>query len=326
MPDSKFADWASLALARYDLPGHLTSRLVNISENITYKIEDLRSGSCFALRIHREGYHSRNAIASELAWLIDLRKSGVAITPTPVRGRNGEYIQIIQPVSLSPPRHAVLFNWENGRERTADEDLTLSFVALGELAARMHEHARNWSPPQGFERHYWDFDTSIGDRPHWGKWRDGLGLTRAKLNLFGQTSALIANRLRRYGKPPHRFGLVHADLRLANLLFEGDILKVIDFDDCGYSWFMYDAATAVSFFEHEATVPKLVVAWLSGYRNFADLPEEDEAEIPTFIMLRRLLLIAWIGSHAETDLAKSMGVAYTEDTMSMCNTYLRNFR
>jgi hypothetical protein len=42
-------------------------------------------------------------------------------------------------------------------------------------------------------------------------------------------------------------------------------------------------------------------------------------------MLRRLLLVAWIGSHAETDLARSMGLPYTEGTMGLCEDYLRKF-
>jgi Ser/Thr protein kinase RdoA (MazF antagonist) len=55
----------------------------------------------------------------------------------------------------------------------------------------------------------------------------------------------------------------------------------------------------------------------------APLSPEDEAEIPTFVMLRRLLLVAWIGSHSETELAQSMGVEYTEGTAGLCEEYLR---
>ena len=88
---------------------------------------------------------------------------------------------------------------------------------------------------------------------------------------------------------------------------------------------MYDAATPVSFYEHEPQVPHLLDAWLRGYRQVTALSAEDEAEIPTFIMLRRLLLVAWIGSHSETGLAKSMGLAYTEGTGPLCESYLRKF-
>ena len=115
-------------------------------------------------------------------------------------------------------------------------------------------------------------------------------------------------------------------MRLANLLVDGDEVKVIDFDDCGFSWHLYDAATAVSFFEHEPHVPELMAAWVDGLSHASStLPAEDEAEIPTFVMLRRMLLVAWIGSHSETDLAQSMGVAYTETTCPLCEDYLTRF-
>jgi Ser/Thr protein kinase RdoA (MazF antagonist) len=152
-----------------------------------------------------------------------------------------------------------------------------------------------------------------------------MGLDREKEALFGRTVAAVGRRLERYGKGPERFGLIHCDLRLANLLIDGPTVKVIDFDDCGFGWYMYDAATPVSFYEHEPRVPELVDAWVRGYRSVAPLAAEDEAEIPTFVMLRRLLLVAWIGSHSETELAQSMGVEYTEGTVGLCEGYLRRF-
>ena len=58
---------------------------------------------------------------------------------------------------------------------------------------------------------------------------------------------------------------------------------------------------------------------------FPSKPEADEREIPTFIMLRRLLLVAWIGSHSATDLAKEMGGPYTEGTVALAESYLSRF-
>ena len=203
--------------------------------------------------------------------------------------------------------------------------LAEKFGTLGAVTAKMHAHARGWTRPAGFERLTWDFETSFGATPHWGRWRDGMGLDPAKEALFARAIDLIGRRLARFGKGPERFGLIHCDMRLANLLVDGDAVKVLDFDDCGFSWHLYDAATAVSFFEHEPHVPDLLAAWVEGYRRERDLPAEDEAEIPTFVMLRRMLLVAWIGSHAETDLAQSMGVAYSETTCPLCEDYLSRF-
>ena len=189
----------------------------------------------------------------------------------------------------------------------------------------MHAHVRTWQRPPWFERHTWDFETSLGERPHWGRWQDGMGMIGEAPETFGETVRLIERRLGRFGKTPDRFNLIHGDMRLANLLMDRGPIKVIDFDDCGFSWFLYDCATTVSFFEDDPGVPELLEAWVRGYRRAGTISAEEEGEIDTFVMLRRLLLVAWIGSHSETELARSMGVAYTQRTLPLCERYLSRF-
>jgi Ser/Thr protein kinase RdoA (MazF antagonist) len=150
-------------------------------------------------------------------------------------------------------------------------------------------------------------------------------MTPAREKPLARMCEVIGRRLERYGKPRERFGLTHADIRLANLLIEGERTKVIDFDDCGFSWYLYDLGTALSFIEHRPDVPELVESWLRGYHKVAALSAEEREEIPTFIMLRRLLLVAWIGSHAETDLAKSLGEPYTDGSCGLAESYLSKF-
>lgn len=316
---------AKLATQSYDLPEGLSVKMINLSENATYGVK-APDGQRWALRIHRDGYHSHAAIASELAWLMDLRERGVVTTPLPLKGLNSDIIQVVSHPALSKPRYIVLSEWEDGVEPGIGQDLVKPFEILGEVTARMHDHARRWKRPSFFERFTWDFETSLGEaKPHWGRWRDGMGVDTAKAKLFGRTVELIGRRLGLYGKGDERFGLIHCDLRLANLLIDGPSVKVIDFDDCGFGWYMYDAATPVSFYEHEPQVPELIQAWTTGYRKAGVLSHADEAEIPTFVMLRRLLLVAWIGSHAETNLAQSMGTAYSEGTCALCENYLATF-
>ena len=314
-------DLAITATGNYALSAGLAVRLINLSENATYLVQ-APDGQRWALRIHRDGYHSRTAIASELAWLADLRARRVIVTPAPLPGRDGQIIQVVRHPRMTNPRHIVMSMWEEGAEPGIGEDLSRPFERLGEVTARMHRHTREWQRPGWFTRPVWNFETSLGRNPHWGRWRDGLGVDKAAAALFGRTVAVIERRLAAYGQGSDRFGLIHCDLRLANLLIDGDVVKVIDFDDCGFSWFMYDAATPTSFFEHEPQVPDLIEAWKVGYRRVLDLAVADEVEIPTFLMLRRLLLVAWIGSHAQTDLARAMGLPYTEGTTALCDAFL----
>ena len=316
---------AHAALRKYALPPVSSIELVNHSENFTYSVKTA-DGVRHALRIHRDGYHSKAAIASELAWLIALRGDGVAITPRPVTGLDGELIQQIGHPNLARPRQVVLSEWEYGAEPKIEQHLNVVFEKLGMVTAKLHRHARKWQVPSNFERFTWDFETALGGANlHWDDWRKGMGVDAPKQKLFGRAVALLGHRLAAYGKSAERFGIIHADLRLANLLVDGDILKVIDFDDSGFGWHMYDAATPLSFYEDDPRAEELMAAWKNGYRSVNILEKADEDEIPTFMMMRRLILVAWIGSHAETALAQSMGLAYTEGTVALCENYLSRF-
>jgi Ser/Thr protein kinase RdoA (MazF antagonist) len=315
---------AQQALGLYDLPPNATVRLISRSENEIYKIE-APSGRRWALRVQRPGYQSKNALASEIAWLVALRNDGVVATPVPIAGRDGEWVQPVRAGSASETRNVVLFAWEDGHQLTVRMDLRQCFKSLGAITAKMHAHSTAWQQPQGFERFTWDFEAALGESSRWGRWRDGLGMNATRLDLFGRTVDLIRDRLARYGRGPDRFGLAHCDLRLANLLLHEGTVKVIDFDDCGFSWYMYDAATLMSFYEHLPGAPGLIEHWLEGYRTVRAVAKAEEEEIPTFVMLRRLLLVAWVGSHVEADLARSLGVAYTDQTVGLCSDYLRRF-
>jgi Ser/Thr protein kinase RdoA (MazF antagonist) len=187
----------------------------------------------------------------------------------------------------------------------------------------MHAHARAWQPPAGFDRPAWDYDHTLGAAGHWGRWQDGLGIGREEMALLGRLDETIHARLGAYGQGPDRFGLVHADIRLANLLVDAGDVRVIDFDDSGFAWFMYDFATTVSFMEDHPRVPELRDAWLEGYRSVAPLDAADEAELDTFVMLRRLLLVAWIGSHHTfATEAAEFGAGFTTGTCALAERYL----
>jgi Ser/Thr protein kinase RdoA (MazF antagonist) len=186
----------------------------------------------------------------------------------------------------------------------------------------MHRHARQWPRPPWFTRFRWDYGAAFGAEARWGRWQDGIGVGPAECQVLARLDSALKRRLAAFGTGPERFGLVHADTRLANLLVHDGAVSVIDFDDSGFSWYLYDLGTSVSFFEHEPSVPGLIDSWLTGYRAAATLTSEDEAEIWTFVLFRRLLLVAWIGSHRRVDIAAELGAGYTRDSCDLAEWYL----
>jgi Ser/Thr protein kinase RdoA (MazF antagonist) len=295
-------------------------RLLTISENATFLVEDSQAGRKIIVRVHRPDYHSQQEILSELAWIDALRQDAVVETPRPITALDGSLLQSFSDGATQ--RYAVAFDHMAGKEPDAESDLVKWYGALGEINARLHVHSRAWIRPASFARKIWNFDHIIGPHAYWGDWRQALGLTHDGKATLERTVALLERQTSSYGCQPDRFGLVHCDMRAANLLVEGDRLGVIDFDDCGLSWFAYDFAASISFIEHEPYVPDLMAAWLEGYRRTAPFDKDQEDALPMLIMLRRMQLTAWIASHAETPTAQSMGTAYTDGTVTLAERYL----
>jgi Ser/Thr protein kinase RdoA (MazF antagonist) len=295
--------------------------LLTISENATFRADDPARDRPVILRVHRPGYHTRAEIESELAWIDALRAVGAVDTPEPLPRRDGGRLASFD--HDGETRFVVAFSFMDGTEPAPDDNLTDGFRQLGALSARLHGHVRDWAPPAVFARKRWDWSTMVGPAPHWGDWRAAPGLTADGAAVLERLTDALRADLAAFGDGPDRFGLIHADLRLANLLVHGDRLGVIDFDDCGFGWFVYDFAAAVSFLEHEPFIADLAAAWAEGYRGVAPLSPAEEEAIPMFVALRRLLLTAWIASHAETPTAEAVGGgAYTEGTVAIADRYL----
>lgn len=314
---------ASESLKLWDVPSDARSRLINVSENATYLVENV-SGYKSILRVHREGYHSYNGIASELAWTSALKTDGQIHTPSAIAGRNGELIQKSTAEGLSK-RYMVLFEYVDGTEPLESDDLVLPFERLGELAAITHEHSKRWLQPDFFERMSWNLETFFGSAPTWGNWRDAPNMTSSYKSVLSECEKVITKRLVGFGQSTNRYGLIHADMRLANLLIDNDTTHLIDFDDCGFGWNLYDFATGISFMEDHPQVPLLKTAWVKGYRKVMTLSDEDEHEIETFIMLRRIALCAWMGTHSDVDIVKQLSPSFVPVTSVLAEKYLEHY-
>jgi len=309
------------SLPLWDLPEGSTATLMNVSENATYRL-DAPDGSKTVLRVHRENYHTLNGIQTELDWLHALQNDAGIITPQAIAGQDGKEIQEGIVDDLPVKRQMVLFEFIEGIEPSEDDDLIEPFRKLGEVGALLHHHAMGWQRPTYFERLIWDHEHVVGPDPNWGNWRDGPIHDPAHIAQFELLEKGMVERLNRYGRGPERFGLAHADLRLANLLLVGDSTRVIDFDDCGDAWFLYDLATALTLIDNIEATPALVEAWLDGYARHRELDSDDLAAVASLVMMRRIAMMAWFGTHADTTLAQDHRGPFPAETCEMAEAYL----
>ncbi len=312
--------YARAALPSYGRDADAPLRLLSLSENATYLVDD---GDPIVLRVHRPGYHSLEAIRSELAWMAALREQTDVVTPQLITAHDGS--EVVTGVRNDQPLHVDAVTFISGCTAEEKPD-AVGFDQLGRITAVMHDHVQGWTAPDYFTRFSWDAETMISPQARWGNWRHAPGLTDTGEAVVERAAAQLWRRLAEFGGAPDRCGLIHADLRMANLMIDPNDpsgpITVIDFDDCGWSWYLADLGAVVSFIEDTPAAEQMIAGWLAGYREVRDLPAEHLEMIPSFVMLRRLQLTAWVASHADADHAIAFTEGFAEGTAHLAERYL----
>lgn len=264
-------------------------RLLSHRENRVYAVA-LPGGGRAVLRLHRQGYHDLPALRSELAFMAALAEAGVAV-PAPVPAADGRLLVTGDGLACD------LLSWIEGEPilragEPLPPDAPARYAALGAALARLHAAADAWTPPGGFTRHAWDAAGLLGEAPVWGRFWDSPALEREERALL-----LAARDRARDWLAAHAgafdFGLIHADAVRENVLIAGGTAQLIDFDDCGWGWRLFDLATALHPLDAEPEYPALRAALLAGYRSVRSLPAAGEAALPAFLMLRGLTYVGW---------------------------------
>ncbi|MCL1913612.1 MAG: phosphotransferase [Eubacteriaceae bacterium] len=298
--------------------------LIQLSENITYLVLRNTGESDYVLRLCRPGYHTLEELESELIWIDEVRSETNLVAAEPFYGTNNERIQHVD--TQDGIFKALLFEFLPGSPPGSEsvQETIREFELLGIVAAQLHKQSKNRNIRKPLARFTWDFDTTIGGSPIWGKWQDANGITSSQEELLAIAVSIIKSRLEKYGKTKENYGLIHADLRFANLIVERGIIKVIDFDDSGYSWYMYDFAASISFIEHLPEAPQYIEAFKKGYRTEHELKAEDEDMVETFIMLRRLQLLAWLTSHSDSGPVEELANGFLEGTVELAKGFIKS--
>ena len=305
---------ARAAIGSWDFPATAELTLLKHRENSVFRVTHPDTGTRAVLRVHRTGYQTARSVRSELRWMEALNAFGVR-TPAAWRTRDGAFVREVAVPALPEPRLCDMLEWIDGQP-LAEDDLVAAFRILGELHARCHAHVRQWTLPADFERQAWD-EAALLDGHHpiiapaWENW----ALRDDQRAVVLACRAALRARLQQWGKGPDRYGLIHADLMPENLIAAPDGLRLIDFDDCGFGWYLYDPASALLFYYGQDFYPDLVRSWTAGYRSVRPLSDEDVDELPTFLMLRCFYGLGWLHERRNSEAAQMFNeplVALTE--------------
>jgi Ser/Thr protein kinase RdoA (MazF antagonist) len=301
----RYRQLAQVALEAYGLSD---ARLTFIRDagNITFRVVAPRSGSGsvgreryaqnrFVLRMHQPAYQSDAAILSELEWLVALCRDTDLAVPEPVRTSSGELAVEVKIPGVPECRRCSLLRWMTGRMLTQGLR-PYHLKALGRLMAGLHEHAANWHRPAGFARPRYDWDGLFGNNDFVKVPASDIRsrMPRPYLEPFEFVTRRVRQVMDELGEGPDVFGLIHADISLGdNVLFGGGEARIIDFDDCVYGYWVYDAAVALSSLPGDSASPRYRAALLEGYAEIRSVPEEQWTHLDLFVAAWHAFEMVW---------------------------------
>lgn len=301
-------------LALWGLEG-AACRLVAGRENRVFRVE--APWGAAALRLRRPGYRSDAELASELDWMAAMRAAGLSV-PRPIAARSGRLLEWVG-------EHRVdLLDWMPGRPLgegpapLALPDAPGVFARLGEAMARLHAACDAWRPPAGFVRVRWDADGLLGEAPLWGRFWENPTLSKQQRAYFLLFRDAARAELSRIGDGLDH-GLIHADPVRENVLLDGDRLHLIDFDDGGWGFRLFDIATALLKHRHEPDYLELTTALLAGYRRVREI---ETGPLSLFFALRAVTYLGWIVPRLGEEGGAQRNGRFIADAEAMCRRWL----
>ncbi|MCK0141022.1 phosphotransferase [Aliiroseovarius sp. F20344] len=268
-------------------------RMIKDRENAVHEVRV--AGKPAALRLHRPGYQSEAAIRSELDWMGALAEKGMRV-PAPIPTTDGNLV-----FSMSSDQLATMVTWVEGApigeggvplEGSAEEQAAL-YRKVGAELAQLHNLTDGITLPDSFTRHRWDIPGLLGDDPFWGRFWECPALSEDDRNMVLRARAVAHDLATVYLENGADFGLIHADALRENVFVNNDLLTLIDFDDAGFGFRLYDLAVMMTQNVDEPAYEAIKTAALAGYRDHRALSQETEDLLPMFLMMRRFASMGW---------------------------------
>lgn len=202
----------------------------------------------FVLRLTEESHRTIKQIESELDFQTYLYNNGADVAK-PLQTKSGKSCIIVEIDKLSYIVSA--FEFVIGKDWSERVDNTDEiFFIIGKALGKIHRLSKKYSPVNIEKRHLWSEQQEL----------------QKAGSLFRNHNAVLFDKfikfMRQMEKEEKRgdsFGLTHGDYLVSNYLIDDRNIKVIDFDDCEYSWYAADIAICMRCYlfltEHPEELP-----------------------------------------------------------------------
>lgn len=293
---ARLEDGARHALMAYGLDSAMLIPL-NLGNNAVFRV--VAGSEQYVLRIHRPGYKSLAWIQSELTWLAALWHNTGLSVPQPLPAQDGSWVVSAALPGSDVPLVCVLFRWMAGDLRHPNT-ITLDETQLaGSFLARLHKYALIYTPPPGFIRPRLDWDGLFGANSVYNPGAGAALFTESQNQIFVAVAEEVRRIMTGLDEVPGTFGLIHADFLVKNMLFCDGRVCALDFDECGWGYYLYDLTPALWQFKDEPNYAELRAAYWAGYTQVRSLTEDNQEPLEVLLAARHLASIRWIAGNRD---------------------------
>ena len=270
--------------------------------NTTYRVDLPQKGSSKLSQSHYlpDRYLLRVLVSSrweyalgEMTWLAALSKEAGLPVPAPVPNQDGELLTKVVTEGIPEGRIVSMMRWIDGR-KPGHISKPEQFFSWGRLVAQLHAFAASWQLPDGFERYIWDWEGLLGKR-YLGEGVHGLvnQMPEHLQEPFQIVSAEVKSVMQLLGNGRDVYGLVHGDMYPDNILVKGADIRIIDFEDCGFGYWLWDIAIALENHPWTELWYQQRDAFLEGYTQVHPLPDSQLQHLDLFLAVDYATVLIW---------------------------------
>lgn len=202
---------------------------IRSSSNHIFRFTQLTAERILRLQHCEEG--QRSAIAGELDFIAHVVDQGLPAAH-PIASTEGDMIVKLQ--SGGYRYYATVFEAAQGDQKALEELTPAMFEIWGRTLGLLHLAATTFSPISESMRPSWE-DEIRGTK----RWIPG-----EESNMHRERDFAVKWHLER-SVDSDNYGLIHRDLEVDNMIWNGTCFHVFDFDDLMYHWFAADFASSV---------------------------------------------------------------------------------
>lgn len=274
-------------------------------------------GHC-VIRLHRTGYRTADQIRSELHMMQAAQMAGCRV-PEAIPTLSGDLMARIDGA------YATAIGWIDGKTRSIDDlghgspaEIAVYFRSLGAELANLHNIYDHWQTPDGFSRDAWDAAGLVGAAPLWGAFWENSDLAQNEREQLEHLRQVLQADLASIG-PRLDFGLIHADAVADNVIQNTNGITLIDFDDAGFGYRLFDLATVLIKWVDHPQYAYIMRELYAGYRTKRELNDDH---MLMMLILRAVTYVGWIMTRRDLPNAAERSRGFITTALNLSRIYL----